>query len=84
LGNQIRKKEVGTTCSKCGREEGRIEVSSGGPDGKDHSEYLGIDGRIILKLVVNKWTWCMYWIYLAQDGDRWRALVNAIINLVVP
>jgi len=26
----------------------------------------------------------MYWIYLAQDRDRWRALVNAAMNLGAP
>jgi hypothetical protein len=26
----------------------------------------------------------MDWIYLAQDGDQWRALLNPVINLRVP
>ena len=26
----------------------------------------------------------IYWIQLAQDRDRWQALVNAVMNLQVP
>jgi len=28
--------------------------------------------------------WGMDWVHLAQVTDRWRALVNAIMNLRVP
>jgi hypothetical protein len=43
----------------------------------------GVDGRIILKWIL-KWDGGMDWIELVQDRDRWRALVNAVINLRVP
>jgi hypothetical protein len=43
----------------------------------------GVDGRIILKWLLKQWEGGMDWIELAQDRDRWRALVNAIINLRV-
>jgi hypothetical protein len=31
-----------------------------------------------------KWEGGMDWIDLAQDMDRWRALVNVLMNLQVP
>jgi hypothetical protein len=50
----------------------------------DHLGGPGVDGRIILKWVFEKWDGGMDWIELAQDRDRWRALVNAVTNLRVP
>jgi len=42
----------------------------------------GVDGRIILRWVFRRWG--MDWIEVAQDRDRWRALVNTVMNLRVP
>jgi len=49
---------------------------------RDHLEVPGIWGRIILRWIFRMWG--MDWIELAQDRDRWRALVNAVMNLRVP
>jgi hypothetical protein len=50
----------------------------------DHLGDPGVDGRIILKWIFRKWDGCMDWIELDQDRDRWRAVVNAVMNLRVP
>ena len=45
----------------------------------------GIDGRIILRWIFRKWdVGAVDWFELAQDRDRWRAFVNAVMNLRVP
>jgi hypothetical protein len=44
----------------------------------------GVDGRIILKWIFKKWDGGIDWIALAQDRDRWRAVVKAVMNLRVP
>jgi len=45
----------------------------------------GVDGRIILRWIFRKCdVWGVDWIKLALDRDRWRALVNAVMNIRVP
>jgi hypothetical protein len=44
----------------------------------------GVDGRIILKCIFEGLDAGIDWNDLAQDRDRWRALVNTVMNLQVP
>jgi hypothetical protein len=44
----------------------------------------GVDGRIILKWIFERLGVGADWINLAQNRDRWRALVYTVINLRVP
>ena len=37
-----------------------------------------------IKMDLQELGWQMDWVCLAHDRDRWRALVNATINLRVP
>ena len=43
-----------------------------------------VDGRMILQWILEKLDGGMDWMNLAQNRDRWCALVNAVVNLRVP
>ena len=51
---------------------------------RDHSEDTGVDGRIIFRWIFRNWIGGIQYIDLAQDRDRWRTLVKAVMNLRVP
>ena len=51
---------------------------------RDHLGDPGMDGRILLRWIFRKWNGGMDWIDLAQDRDRWRALVNSAMSLRFP
>jgi len=55
----------------------------GKADEKNHLEDSDIDGRIILRWIFRKWDGGrgIDWVDLAEDRDRWRAVVNAVMNL---
>jgi len=76
---------MGGACSTYG---GRGEVYTGfwcgNPRERDHLEGPSVDGRIILRWIFRKWDGDMDWIDLAQDEDRLRALVNAVMSLQFP
>ena len=52
---------------------------------RDHLEDLGVAGIRILKLILKKLVGrCVGWIAVAQDSDRRRAVVYAVMNFWVP
>jgi hypothetical protein len=74
---------MGRTCRTYGGEERCIQALVGRSGERDQLGNQGIDGRIILNRF-RKLLGGMDWIDLVQDRDRWRALLNAIMNLRVP
>jgi len=63
-----------------GRYRGMVEEY----EGKNHLEYPGVDGKIILRWKFRKWDGGMDWIDLAEDMDRWRALLNVVMIIRLP
>jgi hypothetical protein len=53
------------------------------PKGKDHLKDQGVDGRMGSKWILGRLAGDVEWIHLAQDRDRWRAVVNAVMNFRV-
>ena len=70
--------------ARMGRRETYTGLWWGNLKERNHLEDTGVDGRIILRWVFRKWV-CggMDRIELAQDRDRWRELVNAVMNILV-
>ena len=83
--NNIEKNEMGWACGAYGWGEGVYRVLVGIPEGKrplGRPRRRWVDNiRMDLQEVGYGY---MDWIGLAQDRDRWRTLVSAVMNLRVP
>jgi hypothetical protein len=68
-----------------GEGRGAYRILVGRPEGRNHLEDPGIDGRIILKWIFKKWdggAWTgLIWFRIGTGGG---ALMNAVMNLSVP
>jgi len=73
-----------TGLGRCGKSRTLRVLVGGNLTERGHLEDPVVDGRIILRWIFGKWDAGMDWIELAQDRDRWRALVNDLTKLQVP
>ena len=76
---------MGGTCSAYGERRGVYRVLVGKPEGKRPLERPRRRWEDNITMDLQE-VGCggMDWIELAQDRDRWRALVGTVINLRVP
>jgi hypothetical protein len=51
---------------------------------KDNLGDPGVNGGIRVRCIFKSEMWGMDWTELAQNRDRWRAPVNAVMNFRVP
>ena len=83
--DQIKKTEVGRTCNTYGEMRGVYRTLLGKPEGR---KPLGRPRPRwednIKKYLMRSWMGGMYWIDVAQDMDRWRDLVNTVMDFRVP
>jgi len=77
--------ELGAPRGTWGEGRGAYGVSWGDLKERDHLKDLGVDGNITLKVDLQEVGWeGTDWNDLAQKRDRWRALMNTIMNFSFP
>jgi hypothetical protein len=76
---------MGGACSAYGEGKGVYKVLVGKPEGRRPLERPRHRWEDNIRMDLRKvGCGCVDWMELAQDRDRWRALVSAVMNLRVP
>ena len=72
--------------ARVGESRGAYRVYWGNPREGDDLKDPRVDGRLLFKWILVPWVRGRgtHWIAVAQDRDRWRAVVNAAMKLRVP
>jgi hypothetical protein len=75
---------VGGACGTRGRGKKSAQDFGGeSPKERDHSEDQSVGGRMGSEWILGRLAEGVNWIRVAQDRDRWRAVVNAVMILRV-
>jgi hypothetical protein len=83
-GKQIEKNYMGGACSTYGEKRSAYRILVGRPEGSRQLDRPRRRSEDNIKMDLQEVEWGMDWIELAQDRDRWRALVNAVMKLQIP
>jgi hypothetical protein len=75
---------MGGACSTYGEGRGAYRILVGRPEVRRPLERPRRRWEDSIKMDLQDVGWGMDWIELAQDRDRWGAVVNAVMNLRIP
>jgi hypothetical protein len=81
----VKENEMGRACSTNVEQRNAYRILVGNPEGKRPLRRPRPRWVDNIKMDLREIGWDgMDWIDLAQDRDQWRALLNAVMNILVP